>query len=316
MNEEEIEDKPQVNFYKLDVSKPFSSFSGDKHTVKSCTLTDGVVVNINRRKIGASENEEVEIVYKFTDDKMRERTGFLTSVYNLDAELYIGQYIMVAFNENSSYVLKKFTLTAEDQAKLLAAESKRSSDDFEGLTGELLDIDTKKPIKSLEYNYCYLLLAVLLTVVLALYFIPVGIIFLPGLFDDRNIVPLIIGSLICFSIPVVLICFIVVLFYKYFKRKKRVDSILKARNFYTWGRVFYSEKTYNRDSKKKLLYCYVDKWGDRHTEVLNGIFVNAIAHPRETAIVYTSDGRSVALDSYTFVDDGEYDFDEEDNEEN
>lgn len=319
MNEENVtEEKPQVNFYKLNLSKPYSVVSGNKYAVRSCTLNDGVITSVSKRCIasGGREDEyEVEIVYKFTDDKMRERCGSVKSTSNIDAQFFKGQYIMVAFDDAQSFIMEKFTLTDEDKAKLLAVEAERSSDDFDDLSNELEDVDMSKPIKSLEYNFLYKAVAIILAVIVGVYFIPVGIFFLPNMFDGTgSIVPTLITSFMIFLIPFLLVCFIIILSYKYCKRQRRVNKILKDKPYFVYGKVFYTERTYNKGSRKKLLYCYIDKWNEKHTEVLSGVFANAAVSPRSALIAYTADGRSVPIGEFTYLNHEDYENFEEDEE--
>ena len=283
-----------VDFYRLDTSKPYSlAAGGNKNAVKGCLFTDGIVVGVRVIKIPSDDYEgEVGVTYTFTDDKMRVRSAEFISNYCREVPFYEGQYVMVGFNESISFVMKKFTFVPEDMQKFLKNEAARSDDDFDGLTGELLDIDTSQPIKSLEYNGVYKWLAICLAGMLAIYVLPLGLFILPNLWDE----PIFLTFSLIF--PTVIIVLIICFSVKYIKRKKRVNEIVRANPYFAWGRVFYTEKTYGGGESKQLQYCYIDKWNERHTVKVNGFFMNKIISPRETAVAYTADGKSVLLESF------------------
>ena len=383
MNDEiDCEEKPQVNFYKLDKSKPYSflgvhtstnlflafafffsactalvlGFGFEwffKDTVstlipvfliattvifwcasiwyhlrqkakrtsqsavfENCILTDGVILGVHKRKIQVNDNttqDELELVYQFTDDKMSKRTASAKSRVEIGDVFFEGQNIMVAFTETESYVMTKYTLIKEDRQKFVVAEAARSDDDFDGLSNELLDIDLSKPIKSAEGNFIYKLLAIILAVMVVLYLIPIGFFVIPQFFDGGPIVPGIIVCVMALSPPVIVLSCVIALLYKYIKRQKRVKKIIKSNPYFTFGKMFRSENTYNGSSKKRMVYCYIDKWDERHTEDFHGVFSNVMANPREIIVIaYTADGRSVPLETFTFLyADEEYEYDEE-----
>ncbi len=282
-----------------------------REVFENCTLTDGVVIGAHKYVVGSGDNErfEVELVYRFTDSN---NVGHTASVSGAPDEFFVGQNIMVAFTENESFVMTEYTLAEEDRQKFIKTEKARSDDDFDDISNELLDIDLSKPVKSAEGNFVYKLLAIICAVMLALYSVPVGIFLLPQFFDGGPVIPNAIGCVMALLLPAVLISCIIALLYKYRKRQKRFYEILKANPYFTWGKSFYSEKTYNSNSKKQLLYCYIDKWDEKHTENFHGVFSNAMARPRSAVVIaYTADGRSVPVESFTFLHPEEYVYDGE-----
>ena len=59
---------------------------------------------------------------------------------------------MIAFNDTDSVIMNKFTLS-EGAEEFASAEAERERVDFNGLTGNLIKVDTSKPIFIAEYAW-------------------------------------------------------------------------------------------------------------------------------------------------------------------
>ena len=246
----------------------------EEEILKNCVLTDGRITEYScvqreyRDSDGTNVNYEVELKYTFYDKDLTVRSGKYCGTYGYDPEFYKGQYLMIAFNENDSLILKLFTVKKSDEKKFLANEARRSDDYFDGLTGELLDVDVKKPIKDYEYSIVWFWAAFALFVFLAAYTIPIGIIVVPQILSIKFIVPEIFAIVGIFLLPVILAVAIIALLCGFVKRHKKFKKIISGNPFFTFGKMFASEKTYRGGLHKKVFYCYIDKWGEKHTETV------------------------------------------------
>lgn len=125
--------------------------------LKNCMLTDGTVTAVNKQKIWHSVNSRsysyyrVLLEYSFSDFGGALRLGKHTGNYS-EIPFYAGQNLMIAFNDSDSIILNKFTLSegAEEFAK---AEEERERVDFSALTGDLIKVNTLKPVYLADYSW-------------------------------------------------------------------------------------------------------------------------------------------------------------------
>lgn len=127
--------------------------------LKNCTLTDGTVENIVKQKMMRNGVEarnnyayySVLLEYSFhgPDGKLRyaNHTGDYTEV-----PFFVGQNLMIAFNDTDSVIMNKFTLS-EGAEEFAQAEAEREKVDFNGLTGNLIKLDTSKPVFIANYTW-------------------------------------------------------------------------------------------------------------------------------------------------------------------
>lgn len=124
--------------------------------IKDCTLTDGTVIDLQKQKLqhyGSHRTYSfyrVLIIYSFHGPDGALRYGKYTGSYG-EIPFFVGQNLMIAFNETDSVIISKFTLSdgAEEFAK---AEAERERADFTGLTGDLIKVDTTKPVNIAKYS--------------------------------------------------------------------------------------------------------------------------------------------------------------------
>lgn len=117
---------------------------------KNCTLTDGTVTSVNKQKIWHNGTHRsysyyrILLEYSFHGLDGVLRCGQYTGSYG-EIPFYVGQNLMIAFNDTDSVIVSRFTLSdgAEEFAK---AEAERGQVDFSGLTGDLIKVDTSKPV--------------------------------------------------------------------------------------------------------------------------------------------------------------------------
>ena len=278
--------------------------------LKNCVLTDGKITEYNcvARTSGSGDNEhtyyDVTMQYAYYDESLNLRKGSLCHTYSFDPEFHKGEYLMIAFNETDSLILSEFTLEKQDEEKFLSNEAKRSDDDFDGLTGELLDVDTSKPIKTIEFTNVWLLAALVLFVFTAIYSVLMGVLVIMRHVDFKH--PITDVVLICgvSLLPVIFFVLIAYFLYKYAKRQKYIKKLMNSNPYFTMGKLFASEKTYRAGRKKKILYCYIDKWGERHTDVLNAVAIrkNVEDQNYEVTVAYDAAGNSLVLYEYELIE--------------
>ena len=127
---------------------------------KDCTLTDGVVLKIDKQRgmhngTHTFSYYKINMRYKFYGKDGAPRYGELAGNYG-EVPFYVGQNLLVAFNDTDSVVMYKCTLSegAEEFAQI---ERQREKADFHGLTGNLIKIDRSKPVILAGYPWSMLL---------------------------------------------------------------------------------------------------------------------------------------------------------------
>lgn len=123
---------------------------------KDCTLTDGVVMNVDKQRIEHNGRRfyvyySVRVSYKFFGKDGEPRYGELVGSYGA-VPFYAGQNLLVAFNDSDSVIMYKCTLS-EGAEQFAEAEREREQPDFDGLTGKLIKIDRSKPIILADYSW-------------------------------------------------------------------------------------------------------------------------------------------------------------------
>lgn len=127
--------------------------------LKNCTLTDGTVIDIQEQRVEHSGTDSVHyrvyyrvlLTYKFYGTDGAERYGELRGNYG-EIPFFVGQNLMIAFNDTNSVIMNKFTLT-DGAEEFAAAEAEREKVDFQGLTGYLFKVDTTKTVAIAEYSW-------------------------------------------------------------------------------------------------------------------------------------------------------------------
>ena len=276
--------------------------------LKDCLCTDGIIMqckNVRYETLSDSGTyyHKLAIEYSFTDDKNRLRQCIFTNDYSYDPEFYKGQHIMVAFNDTDSTILSEFSFIKEDEERFLQNESLRSADDFDGLNGRLLEIDTDTKIRSAELEHLWLWAAFALFIIVASFTIPISILSVPDAVMGK-IIPDVFIILIIYLVPALLMALIASFIIHYFKLRRRVKRILNNEPNFVWGRIFASEKTYRGGVKKVVCYCYIDKDGNRFTKKFRGVAVHKAidGKPKDVVVMYDKDGNSMPLYNYKFTD--------------
>ncbi|MDE7182839.1 MAG: hypothetical protein K2O41_07465 [Clostridia bacterium] len=281
----------------------------EQEILKNCLLTDGRIKEYHCREIRGSDNShttyDVTLEYTFYDKDMNLRLGIHACSYNYDPQFYRGQYLMIAFNETDSLILKEFTIVKEDEEKFLDNEAQRSADDFDDLTGELLDIDLNKPIKDYEYAYGFLWAAFAVFIFAAAYTIPISILVAPQIITINWLVPELIAFIGIYILPLALTPAIICLLRLYIKKKRKFKRLMNGKPYFTFGKMFASETTYRDGMRKKVFYCYIDKWGEKHTELVT----STVFHLRiqdenlDVVVAYDALGNSTVILECTPIDE-------------
>ena len=120
-------------------------------------MTDGTVEEIIRHKRQYNGRHHSCTYYRILlrygfhglDGTLRyaEYAGDYTEV-----PFFVGQNLMIAFNDIGSVIMNKFTLS-EGAEEFESAEAGREQVDFNGLTGNLIKIDTSKPVFIADYAW-------------------------------------------------------------------------------------------------------------------------------------------------------------------
>ena len=191
---------------------------------------------------------------------------------------------------------------------------------FENVSSEVVDyIDESKPIKPLEYNTVLLWIAISFTVILVIYSVPIGIFVVPQFFDGGIVAVMIIGCVMTMLMPAVLIVVITCMLKNYFKSKKYFKQVISNNPYFTRGKIIFQERPLKNGTRKIILYCYIDKWEEKHVNELKGSVAAAMARPGPVMVAYTADGKSAILGSYSITEDAleglDYEDDEEEQEE-
>ncbi len=273
----------------------------ESELLSNCTLTDGRITEYrcveSSHTDGSHTTYFVELEYVFFDRDLTARSGKYSATYGYKPQFYKGQYVMIAFNATDSLILSEFTLEKEDEKRFLQIESGRSDDDFDGITGELIDVDLTKRVKDYHYSIVWFWAAFAVFVFSLAYTVPISIFVAPHYFDFKWIVPDVIALVGIYLMPVILLGVSAFLLKKYFVASSHFKKIMSGRPYFTLGKVFASEKTYRGSARKKAFYCYIDKWGERHTEVVTShIYLARIqGEDYDVLVAYTSAGDSTII---------------------
>ena len=129
-----------------------------RRVLHDCILTDGTVTAVNEQKMWHHGEEmyrnysycRVLMEYSYVGFDGALRCGRYAGNYG-ENPFYIGQNLMIAFNDTDSIIMNKFTLSdgAEDFAK---AEEQREQADFKGLTGKLINVNLSEPVSIADYD--------------------------------------------------------------------------------------------------------------------------------------------------------------------
>ncbi len=290
-------------------AKQKSLKSAESELLKDCTLTDGRITDYSCVKSrDLDENSRttysVELKYCFFDKNFKLRSGKYSESYGAEPQFYKGQYLMIAFNETDSLILSEFTLETEDEKRFLQNEIRRSDDDFEGLTGELLDVNLKERVADYQYSAAWLWAAVAVLVFCVAFTVPISIFVLPRFFNFDSVMPDLIVTIMFCLMPLILVGVAAFLLKNYFVKSSHFKKIIKNRPFFTLGKMFASEKTYRGNARKKVFYCYIDKWGERHTDVVTSHIFHAKVQDEtaEVIVAYTSAGDSTVITDCKFYE--------------
>ncbi len=273
----------------------------ESELLSNCTLTDGRITEYrcveSSHTDGSHTTYFVELEYVFFDRDLTARSGKYSATYGYEPQFYKGQYLMIAFNATDSLILSEFTLEKEDEKRFLQVESGRSDDDFDDITGELIDVDLKKRVKDYHYSIVWFWAAFAVFVFSLAYTVPISIFVVPHYFDFKWIVPDVIALVGIYLMPVILLGVSAFLLKKYFVASSHFKKIMSGRPYFTLGKVFASEKTYHSGARKKVFYCYIDKWGERHTEVVTSYIYLARIQGEDSPVLvaYTSAGDSTII---------------------
>ena len=272
----------------------------ESELLSDCTLTDGRITEYrcveSSHTDGSHTTYFVELEYVFFDRDLTARSGKYSATYGYEPQFYKGQYLMIAFNATDSLILSEFTLEKEDEKRFFQNESSRSDDDFDHITGELIDVDLKKRVKDYHYSIVLFWAAFAVFVFNLAYIVPISIFVAPQ-FDFKWIVPDVIALIFLYLMPVILFGVSAYLLKKYFVASSHFKKIMRSRPYFTFGKVFASEKTYRGSARKKAFYCYIDKWGERHTEVVTSYVYRARIQGEDydVLVAYTSAGDSTII---------------------
>ena len=130
-----------------------------RRILKNCTLTDGTVEEIIKQKMqhnGADGRHtysyyRILLRYSFYGLDGTVRYGEYTGSY-AEVPFFVGQNLMIAFDDTDSVIMNKFTLS-EGAEEFASAEAEREQADFNGLTGNLIKVDTSKPVFIADYAW-------------------------------------------------------------------------------------------------------------------------------------------------------------------
>ena len=143
--------------------KSYPVYKQRKHAraiLKNCTLTDGTVIFVDKQKIqhyGTNYYSYYVVLIRYEYHKPDGKV-YTDEHYGKYAEVpfFVGQNLMVAFNEIGSVVLGEFTLS-DGADEFAAAEAEREKVDFSNLSGKLIKVDLSKPVTLAGYSWSQLL---------------------------------------------------------------------------------------------------------------------------------------------------------------
>lgn len=257
----------------ISAKKSKAARAEDEKLLKNCYLTEGKItfyecVAKTVRDVDSSTTRfDITLKYQFNDLNGDERTETYIKTYSCDPEFYKGQYLMVAFDNYKSLILNKFTLLDDGEEKLLKSERMRGEDDFDGLTGEIVCVDKSIPIKPYyRENYIFWLpFAVTFTLMWIIYIAVNSVLVVPEFLKAAQTNPVSTAFTVIviylFSLPMLLVG--VIFSVKILKRGKVYKKIISGEHYFTYCNVFASEKTYRKGGGKSVVYCYIDKWGEK-----------------------------------------------------
>lgn len=289
-----------VAFGIYDQRRQLRANAEERKLLADCLCTDGKIekctVTAHRRSgsNGTSVSYEVSLTYAYTDLTGGTARGVHSAVYSADPEFYMGQYVMVAFNNSDSRILSRFKFVKEDERAFHKNEAARSDDDFDGLSGKTVKCNPKT-VKSAEMPHVWFWAAVALFIFIAAYTVPMSVLVVPqlvtgNLFPDILVIPII------YLMPALLSAADAYFLYRCYKGRNKLKVIMKNGAKFTHGKIFASEKTY-RGGAKQVVYCYIDSEGNRHTEVLKSPYYRKTVQDKAISaiIAYDGNGNSVPL---------------------
>lgn len=266
-----------------------------KTIIDNCTLTDGTVTDFHVEERvsysgkSSSTYYDVELSYSFYGLDGSARSGEFKATYSVNPEFFVGQSLMIAFSDDDSAVLSKFSLL-EGAKQFAEAEAERMEIDFSDLSGKLLNVDTSKPIKSRAYSGVYIAAGLALAGFWLLSMLPVTTV---SIVEEWGLL----GSLlpacvtgVFFLIPAV--CLIV----SGTKRKYKLKKILQNPSF-TKAVVFFRKTTF-RGGSNNVFYRFKDADGGCHIERFKGQTLKPLMDGERVIVAY-SGGNSEILSEYT-----------------
>lgn len=266
-----------------------------KAIIDNCTLTDGTVTNLNvEERVSysgktSSTYYDVELAYSFYGLDGSARSGEFKATYSVNPEFFVGQSLMIAFSDDDSAVLSKFSLS-EGAKEFAQAEAERMEIDFSDLSGKLLEVDTSKPIKSRAYSGVYVIAGLAVAGFWLLGILPVTMLSIVnewGLLG--SLLPVCVTG-VFFLIPAV--CLIV----SGTRRKLKLKKILQNPRF-TKAVVFFRKTTF-RGGSNNVFYRFKDAEGGCHIERFKGQTFKPLMDGERVVVAY-SGGNSEILSEYT-----------------
>lgn len=279
----------------------------ERSLLKNCICTDAMITEYECARHSYSQENgssyyKVTILYTYYNENYEPQSNTFRHTYSSDPEFYEGQWLVVAFNDYCSAILKKFTFVQEDEQKFLKNEAVRSDDDFENLDSSPVAVDLTKKISSAEKEVVWLWAAVIILVTSVAIIFPLMVFVMPS-FDTGNIALDISFKAVKYIVLTFFICVGLSCLTAYIKKHMKLKKILKSNPNFARGKMFASEKTYRNKSKKEICYCYIDFYGGRHTETVSGIVLRKRMQsgPVDTVIMYDGKGNSIPLCEYTLI---------------
>lgn len=281
-----------------------------REILEQMEVTNGIVtdVTVHTRYVRDSDGDsdrryDVGVYYVFYDGDTKREEGFTRTYSHFNSQFFKGQEVIIAYSEDKSYLLTKYTIMDEMPAKLPAkqsayatesadtVESEESNESTESTKQEkttrarkIADISEYMPLQ--EHKMFYLTAFILLcTFVVAVVGILVTLVVLSANSDVSF--GTLFGGVRWFLVAAAVMLGGIGLVYLIIPLSARLKfkALLKTDFVAVKGEIICSETTYRGNDSPSYECTYVDTDGDTHKIKVSSVFVKRRVQDGKTDVI-------------------------------
>ncbi len=284
-----------------------------REILEQMEVTNGIVteVTVHTRYVRDSDGnsdrrEDVGVYYVYYDGDVKREGGFTRTYSHFNSQFFKGQEVIIAYDEDKSYLLTKYTIMDEMPAKLNASrtlpvvEADEIEEDTEAVqstesakqekTGKtprarrINDISEYMPVK--ESKLFYLTALVLLSMCFVAIAVTIVALFVMSSYSDVSLSTLWDGMR-WFIVAVAVLPGGIGLVYLIIPLSARLKfkALLKTDFVAVKGELICSEMTYRGNESPSYACRYVDTDGDTHTIKVSSMFVKRRVQEGKTDVI-------------------------------